>query len=141
MKLKCRKMKNMFCNIKGSKFGCIIGAVLAGIFVIIIFISGFSLLISCFDASNDLVSCMAAVALCAGSFAAGFTFARRRRKHGLLSGIGIGILIYIVVFLIGIVLLKSFSGAGTFMKFILILLCSCIGGVCGVNTRMCKPPK
>lgn len=141
MKLKCRGIKHRFCHFRGSKCGCVIGAFLVGILVILIFISGFSLLISCFDASDDLVSCMAAIALCAGSFAAGFTFARRRRRHGLISGIGIGILIYLAVFLTGIVLLKSFSGAGTFMKFILILICSCIGGVCGVNTRICKPPK
>lgn len=138
MKIKCRKVRHLYGN---SKCCCFIGAAAVGILVILIFISGFSLLISCFDASDDLVSCMAVVALCAGSFAAGFTAAKRRRRHGLCAGLGIGILIYIVIFLFGIVLMKSFSGAGTFMKLILIILCSCIGGVCGVNTRMCKPPK
>lgn len=138
MKMKCRKMK---CNFRNSKLCCAIIAAAVGIFVIIIFLSGFSLLISCFNASDDLISCMAVAALCAGSFAAGFTAAKRRRKHGLLVGFGVGVLIYLLVFLFGIILMKGFSGAGTFMKFILMILCSCIGGVCGVNTRICKPPK
>lgn len=138
MRMKCRRFKEKFRN---SKCCCTICAAAAGLLVIIILISGFSLLISCFDASDDLVSCMAAIALCAGSFAAGFIIAKRRRRRGLLVGLCAGVFIYLTVFLFGIILLKSFSGAGTFMKLILILLCSCIGGVCGVNTRTCKPPK
>lgn len=138
MKLRCRRIK---FGSRGSKCCCIIGSAAVGILVILILLSAFSLLISSFDASDDLISCMAAIALCAGSFAAGFVFAKRRRRRGLLCGLGAGLLIYVIVFLFGIVLLKSFSGAGTFMKLILILLCSCIGGVCGVNTRICRPPK
>ena len=125
MRIKCRRFKEKFRN---SKCCCTICAAAAGLLVIIILISGFSLLISCFDASDDLVSCMAAIALCAGSFAAGFIIAKRRRRHGLLTGLCAGVFIYRPV-------------SGTFMKLILILLCSCIGGVCGVNTRICKPPK
>ncbi|MGN0630291.1 MAG: TIGR04086 family membrane protein [Ruminococcus sp.] len=138
MKKRCRRIKFSW---KGSKCCCFLGAAAAGILVLLIFLSAFSLLISSFDASDDLISCMAAIALCAGSFTAGFIFARRRRRKGILCGLASGIFIYIIVFLFGIVLLKSFSGAGTFMKLILILLCSCIGGVCGVNTRICRPPK
>lgn len=138
MKKRCRRIKFSW---KGSKCCCFLGAAAAGILVLLILLSAFSLLITSFDASDDLISCMAAISLCAGSFAAGFVFARRRRRKGILCGLAAGIFIYGIVFLFGIVLLKSFSGAGTFMKLILILLCSCIGGVCGVNTRICRPPK
>jgi len=105
MKMKCRKLK---CNFRNSKLCCAIIAAAVGIFVIIIFLSGFSLLISCFNASDDLVSFMAIAALCAGSFAAGFTAAKRRRKRGLLVGFGIGVLIYLLVFLFGQQLLGIF---------------------------------
>lgn len=144
MKQRCRRTKFCFkCSngSKGSKCWCLLGSAAVGLLVLLIFISAFSLLLSSFNASDDLISCMAAIALCAGSFAAGFVYARRRRRKGLLCGLCAGIIVYIAVFLAGIILMKSFSGAGTFMKFVLVILCSCIGGVCGVNTRVCRPPK
>jgi putative membrane protein (TIGR04086 family) len=76
-----------------------------------------------------------------GSFTAGYTAAKHRRQHGILVGLGCGIVMYFVVFFFGLLLMRSFSGAGTLMKLILILLCSCIGGVCGVNRRIEKPPR
>ncbi len=138
MKFKCRRVCSRF---RESACWCTLIAAACGVLVIILFLSGFSLLMTQVDAPDGLVSCMASIALCAGSFTAGFVGARRRRKRGIWTGICCGFLIYLVVFFFGLLLLRSFSGAGTFMKLILILLCSAIGGVCGVNTRICRPPR
>ncbi len=135
------RCKTFCCRLQDSRFCCIAGAIAAGLVIIILFISGFSLLMTSLDASDELVSCMAAVSLCAGSFIAGFIAAKKRRKHGLLTGLLCGAVIYFAVFFFGLILLRSFAGAGTFMKLILIILCSCIGGVCGVNTRCRRPHK
>lgn len=138
MRNRCRAF---ICRLQDSRFCCALGAIAAGLLVIILCLSGFSVLVANLDASEALVSCMAAIALCAGSFTAGFKAAKSRRKHGILIGLVCGIVIYFVVFFFGLILLRSFSGAGTFMKLILILLCSCMGGVCGVNTKNHRPHK
>ena len=85
-------------------------------------------------------ACTAYVSLCAGSFTAGFVAAKRRRCKGLLIGLACGIAMYLVTFLIGLLLLQSFAAAGTFSKLIFMVLCSCIGGVVGVNTK-CRVPR
>ena len=138
MKRKCRRL---WCSFGESGLCCTLGAVAAGLLATILCLSGFSALMTSLDAPDSLVSCMAGIALCLGSFTAGFMAARHRRKHGILVGLGCGIIIYFVVFFFGLVLLRSLAGAGTLMKLILILLCSCIGGVCGVNKRIHKPPR
>ena len=138
MKIKCRKLRGKFWE---SRWCCTLAAVVAGLLVTILCLSGFSVLMTNLDAPDALISCMASIALCAGSFTAGFTAAKHRRRHGILVGLGCGIIIYFIVFFFGLLLLRSFCGAGTWMKLILILLCSCIGGVCGVNTRVHKPPR
>lgn len=135
-----RKCKRLLCSFRESGFCCTLAAAAAGLLVAILCLSGFSALMTGLDAPDMLVSCMAGISLCAGSFTAGFMAAKRRRRHGILVGLGCGIIIYFAVFFFGLVVLRSLAGAGTFMKLILILLCSCIGGVCGVNTRLNKPP-
>ena len=87
-----------------------------------------------------LVAAMGCVSLCGGSFTAGFVAAKRRRCKGLLIGLACGIAMYLVTFLIGLLLLQSFAAAGTFSKLIFMVLCSCIGGVVGVNTK-CRVPR
>lgn len=138
MRNRCRAF---CCRLQDSRFCCAVGAIAAGLLTIILFLSGFSVLVANLDATEEMISCMAAIALCAGSFTAGFKAARSRRRHGILTGLVCGIVIYFVVFFFGLVLMRSFSGAGTFLKLILVLLCSCIGGVCGVNTKVHKPYK
>ena len=122
-------------------------AVLAGLAVVLLFtfvirlvgVDGHSM-ISNIDASEELVAAMGCVSLCAGSFTAGFVAAKRRRCKGLLIGLACGIAMYLVTFLIGLLLLQSFAAAGTFSKLIFMVLCSCIGGVVGVNTK-CRVPR
>ncbi|MBO5227054.1 MAG: TIGR04086 family membrane protein [Ruminococcus sp.] len=137
MKHRYKRFKSCFWD---SRFCCTVGAVAAGLFVMLLFLTGFSILIANLDASDDMVSCMAAIALCAGSFIAGYIAAKHRRRHGLLIGLLCGVIMYFCVFFFGLIVLRSFSGAGTLMKLVLVLLCSCIGGVCGVNTNIKKPP-
>ena len=115
-------------------------AVLAGLAVVLLLLLLFSLLISNIDASEELVAAMGCVSLCSGSFTAGFVAAKRRRCKGLLIGLACGIAMYLVTFLIGLLLLQSFVAAGTFSKLIFMVLCSCIGGVVGVNTK-CRVPR
>lgn len=142
----CSSNQNNFrrkpnCSIWESPCRCTILAVIAGLVATFICISVFSLLISNMDAPEILVNCMACIALCAGSFTAGCTAAKHRRKHGFFVGLGCGIVMYCAVFLIGLILLRSFSCTGTFMKFILIIICSCIGGIVGVNVKRKNPPR
>lgn len=122
-----------------SSIWCTILAVVAGLAVTLLFLLLFSLLMSNINAPDSLVQAMACLALCAGSFTAGFVAARRRRRKGLLVGLCCGVAMYFAVFLIGLLLLQSFAAAGTFAKLVFMILCSCIGGVVGVNCKCRKP--
>lgn len=94
----------------------------------------FSAIASVVDLNDGTFMLMSSLALCAGCFAASYTAARRRRKNGLKIGLICGIAIFLSVLLGGIIFVRSFSAGGFFTKLLIILICSSIGGIIGVNS-------
>ncbi len=88
-----------------------------------------------FDLSREAVGIMSGTALCAGCFAGAFAAANIRRRHGICVGAVFGGAVFILLVLISVIIMKSFSAGHAFGKFLLILLCSAAGGITGVNTR------
>ncbi len=109
--------------------------ILSCVGAVFICVSVFSAIIANLDVPDGVVTLMSTLSLCAGCFAAGYTASKRRRKNGLLTGVICGAIIFIVVFILGIIFAGSFSAAGLFTKTIIIIVCSAIGGVAGVNIR------
>jgi putative membrane protein (TIGR04086 family) len=85
--------------------------------------------------SSGILSLMASFALGAGCFSAAFYTAKRRRKKGLVTGFICGITVFVIVFIGGIIFVKSFSAGSFIAKTIIILTSSAIGGILGVNSR------
>lgn len=87
------------------------------------------------DISDSGISALSGIALAAGCFACAFCAANRRRRHGLLFGFMCGIIVFLGVVIIGVLTVKVFTARGIFVKLLIILSASAIGGIKGVNTR------
>lgn len=94
----------------------------------------FSAIASIIDLSDAAFTLMSSIALCAGCFAASFTAAKRRKRDGLKTGLLCGAIIFGVTLLGGLIFVRSFSAGGFFTKVLIILICSSLGGIIGVNS-------
>lgn len=94
----------------------------------------FSAIATVVDFSDSSFTIISSISLCAGCFSAGFTAAKRRRRNGLRVGLVCGAVIFAAALLGGIVFVRSFSAGGFFTKLLIILVCSVMGGVLGVNS-------
>ena len=103
---------------------------LGAVFLLLIVFAAVSLRL---DAAENIMSVMAAVILGAGCFAAAFVTANRQRKKGLLTGFLCGGIVFAAVLLCGLLFSESFSAGGFTAKILLVLSCSGIGGILGVN--------
>ncbi|MBQ5318010.1 MAG: TIGR04086 family membrane protein [Oscillospiraceae bacterium] len=121
-----RLRKEHITSVVYSIFACI-GAVFATSLF-------FSAIATVIDLSDGTFTVMSSVALCAGCFGASFTAAKKRQKDGLKTGLMCGAIIFAVTFLGGIIFVRSFSVGGFFTKILIILICSSLGGIIGVNS-------
>lgn len=111
----------------------IISAALACVGAIFLTVMLFSGIASLIDFSDGAFTALSSVSLCAGCFAASFTAAKRRRRNGLLTGLISGGIIFAALLLGGLIFVRSFSAGGFFSKLLIIMICSAIGGIIGVN--------
>ena len=95
----------------------------------------FSAIATVIDLENGAFRLMSSIALCTGCFGASFTAAKKRRKDGLKTGLKCGAIIFGVTLLGGIIFVRSFSFGGIFTKVLIIMVCSSLGGIIGVNSR------
>jgi len=123
-------------NIKNSRAFNLISSVFFGSVVTIICLIVFSFVMTKIDAPDGLISAMSSISICVGSYFVGFLISKKRRKNGLFTGIFCGILIFCITFLISIIFVKNALSMGFFSKFIMILICSSIGGIVGVNSKV-----
>lgn len=105
-------------------------AFLGAVFLLLMIFAAVSLR---FDAAENIMSVMAAIILGAGCFAAAFVTANRRRKKGLLTGFLCGGIVFAAVLMCGLLFSESFTAGGFMAKILLVMSCSGIGGVLGVN--------
>ena len=106
-------------------------ACVGAVFLTVTFFSAFATMI---DLSDSAFNFMSSIALCAGSFSAAYTAAKQRKKQGLRVGLACGGVIFAVTFLLGLIFVRSFSAGGFFTKLLIILVCSAVGGIIGVNS-------
>jgi len=95
----------------------------------------FSWIATVIDLDSNSFRLMSSIALCAGCFGASFAAAKRHRKDGLKTGLKCGAIIFGVMLLGGIIFVRSFSFGGFFTKMLIIMICSSLGGIIGVNSR------
>lgn len=121
-----RILRERITAIVHSIFTCI-GAVFVTLFA-------FSAIGTVIDLSDGAFTIMSSIALCAGCFGASFVAAKRKKKDGMKTGLLCGAIIFGVTFLGGIIFVRSFSVGGFFTKMLIILICSSLGGIIGVNS-------
>ena len=127
--------------LKHSKLYCTCISLFIGLCVAVLCMSGFSLLLTYFDASDGLISFMAGASLCAGGYTSGRYCAKRMRQNGMLYGLLCGFSVCVIVFIVGMLFIREIAGAGFFKRLVMVIVCSVIGGVYGVNTKITKPSK
>ncbi|MDR0917872.1 MAG: TIGR04086 family membrane protein [Oscillospiraceae bacterium] len=135
-KIHSRKKKTLF----NERIYYTITGIISGLFVTILCLLGFSYLLKTLGSDSGLTSALSNIALVAGCFAAGYTATRHKRKNGLKTGLIVGVIIYGVVYLIGIFTFRNFVGLSLFTKLLIVITAACIGGVLGVNSQI-KPKK
>lgn len=95
----------------------------------------FSWLRSAADLPEIASAVLSGIALCFGCFFGAFSAANVRRKHGAAVGFLFGAAVFAVLFLLGLVFVRSFSAHGIFAKAVLIVCSAASGGIIGVNTK------
>lgn len=92
------------------------------------------------DISAGVISVMLSLSVSAGGFFSGYLYGRRKRHKGILSGILCGVILYGVVFFLGIVYLRGFPPLRLVRYLIIISISGAAGGVTGVNSPIKRPP-
>ncbi len=121
-------------RLRKERITAVVCSILACIGAIFVTALAFSAIATVIDFDDGAFTLMSSIALCAGCFGAGFAAAKKRRKDGLKTGLICGIIIFVTALLGGIIFVKSFSVGGFFTKVLIILICSSLGGIIGVNS-------
>lgn len=127
--------KTPLSDLKSSRFYTFATSSVIGVVIMIGVILLLSVVMSKVDLPEQVVSVMASLSLCIGSYCAGYIASRRRRQNGLLLGILTGVVVYCIVFFLGVMFAKTSITFNAFTKFIMVLVCAAIGGVIGVNSK------
>lgn len=106
-----------------------------GILIILIIVLVFSFVLTKIDLPEGVVSAVTAAALCIGAYCGGFICARRNRRNGLLLGAVCGSVIFLVLFVVSIIFVRSSEGLAGSTKLIFVVLCGAVGGIAGVNSK------
>lgn len=84
---------------------------------------------------TSAVTPVALAAATIGAFVGGFVAARLSRERGLLYGAGIGLLLYLLITIVGIVVLQELRGTMMLLKAALMIGGGALGGILGVNVK------
>ena len=128
------RRKNTAERLRNQRIFLVLHTALAFLGAIFLICTVFSAVASVIDLSDGAFALMSSFALCAGCFAGGFTAAKRRGRHGIKSGLICGAVIFGAALLFGIIFVRNFSVGGFFTKLLIIMICSAIGGIFGVNS-------
>ena len=123
-------------NLRDSKVFNTAISILSGGVLTVLCLLLFSFIMTKVDAPDGLVSAMSSISLCVGSYFAGFLISKRYRKNGLFTGVFCGLIIFAITFIISMIFMKFALTMGTFSKLIMIIVCTSIGGIIGVNSKV-----
>ena len=100
-----------------------------------IFIVMFSAVMYLFNLNKVLSTIFATVSVSFGALIASFFTAKKLQNKGYLIGGAVGISTFIIITLISFVMDDGGITFNTLFHFIIIMLSSLIGGICGVNKQ------
>lgn len=123
----------MNINSDGKGFKNYIKSFIIEILVTAAMIMLFALVMYFFETGYKYAAVFATVSVAAGSFAAAFFTARKNASKGLLTGLIVGGITFIVITLISLIINHGGLTSNTLFHLIIIMLASMIGGIVGVN--------
>ena len=71
----------------------------------------------------------------AGSFIGGYVAGRIAQQKGILYGFSSGLLLFVLLFLCGVIIVRETLAPAMFVKMGLMILFGIIGGILGVNRK------
>lgn len=110
-------------------------SVSVGVAVMLLLLFAFSVMMTNLGISGENAGAMAMIALCVGSYIAGFIAAFCHHKNGLMTGLFCGAVLFGLFFLVSIVIPGGAMGLHTLARLLLVLCSAAIGGVFGVNFK------
>lgn len=106
-----------------------------GLAVSLIFLVLFSVIISSASVSQSTITVMSFISMILGSFVGGFKTARLLKQNGLVMGIITGVCLFLVMLVLSLFFVREQISILILVKGFVVLLCSGLGGILGVNYR------
>ena len=106
-----------------------------GLLVILILLLIFSFILSSKDISSKMTAPIATLILVAGGMIGGYLCGKALKKNGILNGILIGCLQFMVLAIISLAMPQNEVGILALYKFLVLAVSACIGSILGVNRR------
>ncbi len=119
-----------------KKSAYIIGAVL-GVFSTLIAMLIFAAVLLFFNIDRAYAVPFATISIAVGSFIASRITAKKIGERGYLTGLIIGVVVFLIITVLALIMGNSLS-LNTLFHFIIIMLSSLVGGITGVNAKMQK---
>ncbi len=103
--------------------------------ILLIMLSICSMISLSVDIPPSFITPLATMSISAATFVSSTIFSGIFGKNGLLAGAAIGVITFMLIFIIALIYdLPSFTGTGV-IKFLLLTLSGAFGGYCGIMIR------
>ena len=109
-----------------------------GVVVILLLLVLFSLILTISDFGSGVLMPMSTVCVGFGALAAGFAASKINGKNGFITGMMSGAVLYVLFLLISLIVSGGAISMVSFFRLIIMLVCSAIGGILGINLKRKK---
>lgn len=123
---------------KVNKLGLSLGAAIRFIFVTAMFVFIFAAVINYLNVPLAYAPIFATLSVGFGGFSAANYLSKKLLKRGAATGLLVGLVIFIIITLAALFGNKGSITLNTAFHFVIIILCSVIGGILGVNKKNTK---
>ncbi|MGN0689248.1 MAG: TIGR04086 family membrane protein [Oscillospiraceae bacterium] len=123
-------------NFKNSRAYVWLSSVGTGVLTTIICLMAFAFIMTGIDVSDGMVASFGSIAVCVGSYFFSFIVGKKRRKDGILVGIICGSASFLALLILNLIFLRNPFTSAFFSKLSMIIICSIIGGIIGVNSKI-----
>ncbi len=108
----------------------------AGTLTTIVCLMAFAFIMTKIDFSDGMISSFGSIAACVGSYFFSFLVAKKRRKDGIIVGLVCGMISFAALFVLNLLFIRTGFTQMLFSKLSMLLICSIIGGIIGVNAKI-----
>lgn len=125
--------KDIGVSTRSFYINVLIGALAAaGIIVLIMLVAAAIMVL--LDVNIMYASPISSVCAAIGTFCGGYFAARKNKSKGVINGLLVAIIIYLLVSVVALILDSNFT-VMSLIHLAVIVLSGCIGGIMGVNKR------